>query len=104
MVMMPHVAVSKGSHILGVTFFRTRLLGNSLFCCVNGLEGKIVNGLGRSSQVPGDIRRVKDCQPLVILQVANVEIRLEAVDLGVSDVGPVEKAAEEQEGEHGQYA
>lgn len=51
------------------------------------------------SSSPGDVSGVEDRQALVVLQVGDAKVGLEPDDSSVSNVGPVQKGAEEQEGE-----
>jgi hypothetical protein len=46
--------------------------------------------------IPGNVGGVKHSQALIVLQVGDAEIALEADGFGVADVGAVEEGAEEE--------
>jgi hypothetical protein len=56
----------------------------------------------RVGYVPGDVGRVKHGKALVVLQVGDAEVALEADDFGIANIGAVEEGAEEEEGEDGE--
>jgi hypothetical protein len=58
--------------------------------------------MGKVGSAPGDVGGVKHGHALVVLQVGNSEVALEADDFGVADVGAVEERTEEEQGEHGE--
>lgn len=84
--------VRAGSHTLGDSFFRTRLLGISLDLCLSVVtHAKPGGDAGSRGDGPGDVRRIENSEAGVVLVICHVEITLEVVGFGVSDICAVQK-------------
>ena len=88
---IPQAKVRIGSHILGVTFFNTRLLGISLWTTLDNFS----QVMGRN-KLPQDVRRVEDCQALIVLVVRHAQVVLEVIETSIANIGPVEERTEKQ--------
>ena len=83
----PHVNVKNDNHILGVSFFKTRLLGISLFreqavsvCAHKAPQDTVVSQwrvLPRN--VHGNVERIECSKSRVILVIGHVEVGLKIV-------------------------
>ena len=59
---------------------------------------------GWEIKLPENISGIKYCQPLIVLQISDVQVSFEPEDACVADVCAVEERAEEEEGKDGQDA
>ena len=85
----PHINVREGSHILGETFFKTKLLGISLKCNFRGLD----HSSGKAGYLPNNVEDVEDGQALLVLQICDLQIFLQANNPGISHICAVEEGA-----------
>lgn len=95
-VIIPHVTVKSGSHILGVMCFSTRLDGNSLRAVSLGRDTKLI-----ALRLPCDIGGIEDSQTSIVLLVSDTEVLLKSYDLCIPDVGTVQERAEKEKRENG---
>lgn len=97
--MTPQAKVRHDSQMRGVIFFRTRLLGTSLHSsfCQSGVWAGMLRD---PNHEPDDIGGIEYCEANVVLVIRHSQVCFEIVQSRIADIGPVQKRAEKENGQH----